>query len=58
MSALSYKMKTHSVNSLLQGNRADIVTLDAGELYSALKQFGLVAVAKEIYSDGKFTPCF
>lgn len=37
-----------------QANRADIVTLDAGEVYSAVKQFGLVAVAKEIYSDGEF----
>lgn len=38
-----------------QANRADIVTLDAGEVYSAVKQFGLVAIAKEIYSDGRFT---
>lgn len=30
------------------------MTLDAGEVYSAVKQFGLVAVAKEIYSDGKY----
>ncbi|KAE8298503.1 Serotransferrin [Larimichthys crocea] len=36
----------------IRGNRADIVTLDAGEVYSAVKQFGLVVVAKEIYSDG------
>ncbi|KAK2862053.1 hypothetical protein Q5P01_001586 [Channa striata] len=36
----------------IRGNRADIVTLDAGEVYSAVKQFGLVAIAKEIYSDG------
>jgi hypothetical protein len=28
------------------------VTLDSGEVYSAVKQFGLVAIAKEIYSDG------
>lgn len=49
---------TPHINSLLQGNRADIVTLDAGELYSAVKQFGLVAIAKEIYSDGRFTPGF
>ncbi|XP_061639439.1 saxiphilin-like isoform X1 [Phyllopteryx taeniolatus] len=33
-------------------NRADMVTLDAGGVYSAMKQFGLTAVAKEIYSDG------
>ncbi|XP_056885941.1 saxiphilin-like isoform X2 [Takifugu flavidus] len=36
----------------IRANRADIVTLDAGEVYSAVKQFDLVTVAKEIYSDG------
>ncbi|XP_037643354.1 melanotransferrin-like isoform X1 [Sebastes umbrosus] len=36
----------------IRANRADIVTLDAGEIYSAVKQFGLVVIAKEIYSDG------
>lgn len=36
-----------------QDNKADLVTLDAGEVYSAVKQFGLAAVAKEIYSDGR-----
>ncbi|XP_062402147.1 saxiphilin-like isoform X1 [Sardina pilchardus] len=36
----------------IRANRADLVTLDAGEVYTAVKQFGLVAVAKEIYSDG------
>uniref|UniRef100_A0A3B5AR53 Serotransferrin n=1 Tax=Stegastes partitus TaxID=144197 RepID=A0A3B5AR53_9TELE len=36
----------------IKANRADIVTLDAGEVYSAVKQFDLVAIAKEIYSDG------
>uniref|UniRef100_A0A3Q3FCU5 Serotransferrin n=1 Tax=Kryptolebias marmoratus TaxID=37003 RepID=A0A3Q3FCU5_KRYMA len=36
----------------IKANRADIVTLDAGEVYSAVKQFDLVAVAKELYSDG------
>lgn len=41
-------------NSLFQANRADLVTLDAGEVYSAVKQFGLVVIAKEIYSDGRF----
>lgn len=30
------------------------MTLDAGEVYSAVKQFDLVTVAKEIYSDGEF----
>ncbi|XP_029906536.1 saxiphilin-like [Myripristis murdjan] len=36
----------------IRGNRADVMTLDAGEVYSAVKQFGLFTVAKEIYSDG------
>ncbi|XP_028303886.1 saxiphilin-like isoform X2 [Gouania willdenowi] len=36
----------------IKANRADIITLDAGEVYSAVKQFDLVTVAKEVYSDG------
>ncbi|KAI1900616.1 hypothetical protein AGOR_G00051760 [Albula goreensis] len=36
----------------IRANRADAVTLNAGEVYTAVKQFGLTAVAKEIYSDG------
>ncbi|XP_041638917.1 melanotransferrin [Cheilinus undulatus] len=36
----------------IRANRADIVTLDAGEVYSAVKQFGLVPIAKEIYNEG------
>ncbi|KAM4740554.1 saxiphilin-like [Anableps anableps] len=36
----------------IKANRADIVALDAGEVYSAVKQFDLVAVAKEVYTDG------
>lgn len=39
-----------------QANRADIVVLDAGEVYSAVKQFELVFVAKEVYTDGNV--CF
>uniref|UniRef100_H3BW36 Serotransferrin n=1 Tax=Tetraodon nigroviridis TaxID=99883 RepID=H3BW36_TETNG len=35
----------------ISASRADLVTLDAGEVYS-VRRFGLVAVAKEIYSDG------
>ncbi|KAM4613629.1 saxiphilin-like [Polymixia lowei] len=42
---------TDCINKI-RANRADVVTLDAGEVYSAVKQFGLVAIAKEIYSDG------
>lgn len=36
----------------IRANRADIITLNAGEVYTAVKQFGLSAVAKEIYSEG------
>ncbi|XP_036382181.1 saxiphilin [Megalops cyprinoides] len=36
----------------IRANRADVVTLNAGEVYTAVKQFGLTAVAKEIYSEG------
>lgn len=36
----------------IRDNKADLVTLDAGEVYSAVKQFGLTVVAKEIYRDG------
>lgn len=28
------------------------MTLDSGDVYSAVKQFGLVAIAKETYSEG------
>lgn len=38
---------------LFQDNKADLVSLDAGDVYSAVKQFGLAAVAKETYSDGR-----
>ncbi|XP_060774299.1 saxiphilin-like isoform X2 [Neoarius graeffei] len=38
--------------SKIRDNKADLVSLDAGEVYSAVKQFGLAAVAKEVYSDG------
>uniref|UniRef100_A0A3B5LUX1 Serotransferrin n=1 Tax=Xiphophorus couchianus TaxID=32473 RepID=A0A3B5LUX1_9TELE len=36
----------------IKANRADIVALDAGDVYSAVKQFDLVVVAKEVYTDG------
>ncbi|KAI5628395.1 hypothetical protein C0J50_2885, partial [Silurus asotus] len=41
--------------SKIRNNKVDLVTLDAGEVYSAVKQFGLAAVAKEIYLDGTCT---
>ena len=34
------------------------MTLDAGEVYTAVKQFGLTAIAKEIYSDGAYALLF
>ncbi|XP_036067972.1 serotransferrin-B isoform X1 [Oryzias melastigma] len=36
----------------IKANRGDLVSLDAGEVYSAVKQFDLVTIAKEIYSEG------
>ncbi|KAJ7999784.1 hypothetical protein DPEC_G00198020 [Dallia pectoralis] len=42
---------TDCINKI-RANHADMVTLDAGEVYTAVKQFDLIAVAKEIYSDG------
>lgn len=50
LALIHYVLKNES---LPQGNRADIVTLDAGEVYSAVKQFSLVVIAKEIYSEGE-----
>lgn len=50
-----FSLKVFVFIFLLKANRADMVTLDAGEVYSAVKQFGLVTIAKEIYSDGGFT---
>uniref|UniRef100_A0A3B3BK66 Serotransferrin n=1 Tax=Oryzias melastigma TaxID=30732 RepID=A0A3B3BK66_ORYME len=35
----------------IKANRGDLVSLDAGEVYSAVKQFDLVTIAKEIYSE-------
>ncbi|XP_078104758.1 saxiphilin-like isoform X1 [Sander vitreus] len=51
LSCIRASSTTDCINRI-RANRADIVTLDAGEVYSAVKQFGLVAIAKEIYSDG------
>lgn len=54
--SLSCKTITSLLILRFQANRADIVTLDAGEVYSAVKQFDLVAVAQELYRDGRFAP--
>uniref|UniRef100_A0A3P8ZC92 Serotransferrin n=1 Tax=Esox lucius TaxID=8010 RepID=A0A3P8ZC92_ESOLU len=48
-------IRTYSTSDCInkiRANSADMVTLDAGEVYTAVKQFGLIAIAKEIYSDG------
>uniref|UniRef100_A0A3B4G4C6 Serotransferrin n=1 Tax=Pundamilia nyererei TaxID=303518 RepID=A0A3B4G4C6_9CICH len=54
LSCIRASSTTDCINRI-KANRADIVTLDAGEIYSAVKQFDLVAIAKEIYSDGGCT---
>ncbi|KAF7207852.1 transcript variant X1 [Nothobranchius furzeri] len=51
LSCVRASSTTDCINKI-KANRADIVTLDAGEVYSAVKQFDLVAVAKEMYSEG------
>lgn len=51
LSCIRASSTTDCINRI-KANRADIVTLDAGEIYSAVKQFDLVVIAKEIYSDG------
>lgn len=35
-------------------NKADAASLDAGDVYSAVKLYGLTVVAKEIYDQGRF----
>ncbi|XP_054641365.1 saxiphilin-like isoform X4 [Dunckerocampus dactyliophorus] len=51
LSCICASSTTDCINKV-RANRADIVTLDAGEVYSAIKHFGLLVVAKEIYNDG------
>lgn len=38
-----------------KANKADAASLDAGDVYSAVKLYGLTVVAKEIYDQGRFT---
>ncbi|MGH0162597.1 UNVERIFIED_CONTAM: hypothetical protein FKN15_043248 [Acipenser sinensis] len=48
-------IKAHSTAdciSKIRANQADAITLDAGDVYTAVKQFNLVMVAKELYPDG------
>lgn len=35
-------------------NKADAASLDAGDVYSAVKLYGLTVVAKEIYEQGTY----
>ncbi|XP_029007708.2 saxiphilin-like [Betta splendens] len=51
LSCIRASSTTDCINRI-RGKHADLVTLDAGELYTAVKQFGLFAVAKEIYREG------
>ncbi|KAK6483648.1 melanotransferrin-like isoform X1 [Huso huso] len=48
-------IKAHSTADCInkiRANQADAITLDAGDVYTAVKQFNLVMVAKELYPDG------
>ncbi|XP_064424151.1 saxiphilin-like isoform X2 [Latimeria chalumnae] len=36
----------------IRGNKADAISLDAGDVYTASKQYDLAIVAKEVYQDG------
>lgn len=38
---------------VLKANKADAASLDAGDVYSAVKLYGLAVVAKEIYDQGR-----
>ncbi|XP_069071189.1 serotransferrin-2-like [Pleurodeles waltl] len=43
---------THDCISKIQANKADAVSLDAGDVYTAVKLYDLVVVAKEVYEEG------
>nr|XP_025041625.1 serotransferrin-1-like [Pelodiscus sinensis] len=43
---------THDCIDKIRVNKADAVSLDAGDVYSAVKLYGLTVVAKEIYEEG------
>ncbi|XP_061458719.1 melanotransferrin-like isoform X4 [Rhineura floridana] len=43
---------TYDCIDKIRVNKADATSLDAGDVYSAAKLFGLTVVAKEIYSEG------
>lgn len=41
--------------AVFKANKADAASLDAGDVYSAVKLYGLTVVAKEIYDQGGYT---
>ncbi|NWH32489.1 TRFE2 protein, partial [Chloropsis hardwickii] len=43
---------TYDCIDKIRANKADAVSLDAGDVYSAVKLYGLAVVAKEIYDQG------
>ncbi|NWI37171.1 TRFE2 protein, partial [Picathartes gymnocephalus] len=43
---------TYDCIDKIRANKADAASLDAGEVYSAVKLYGLAVVAKEIYDQG------
>ncbi|XP_028680953.2 saxiphilin-like isoform X1 [Erpetoichthys calabaricus] len=51
LSCIKAYSTTDCINKI-RANKADAVSLDAGEVYSAIKQFDLIAVAKEMHKDG------
>ncbi|KFV63297.1 Serotransferrin-B, partial [Dryobates pubescens] len=45
-------LNTHDCIDKIRANKADAASLDAGDVYSAVKLYGLTVVAKEIYDQG------
>ncbi|KFU95053.1 Serotransferrin-2, partial [Chaetura pelagica] len=43
---------TYDCIDKIRVNKADVASLDAGDVYSAVKLYGLTVVAKEIYDEG------
>uniref|UniRef100_K7GGW5 Transferrin-like domain-containing protein n=1 Tax=Pelodiscus sinensis TaxID=13735 RepID=K7GGW5_PELSI len=48
---------THDCIDKIRVNKADAVSLDAGDVYSAVKLYGLTVVAKEIYEEALLGNC-
>ncbi|POI26607.1 hypothetical protein CIB84_009644, partial [Bambusicola thoracicus] len=47
---------TYDCIDKIRVNKADAASLDAGDVYSAVKLYGLTVVAKEIYEQGELNP--